>query len=151
MPNLVEIDRDTAVRRIADASGRVRGVAAAFLFGSALGTCRPDSDVDVAIIRAPADDEDPQAAFKADLRLESDFLQTLDRVDGHPVDVTVLDEAHPIFAMTVLRGGRICCICDEVAYTDFLEHVAQAYRENAPRYEAALREVLEEPVGGHGD
>jgi len=146
VPALVEIDRDAAARRIALVCAGLPAVAAAFFFGSALGRCRPDSDIDVGVIRRPVEGEDGPALFRAGLLLEAELISGLGALGGHPFDVTVLDEAHALFAMTVLRDGRLCYVGDPDAYTDFLEHVAQAHRENAPRYTQALREVLEEPM-----
>lgn len=147
MPALVEIDREEAVRRIAAACAERPEVAAAYLFGSALGLCRPDSDIDIDVIRRPTAGETGYGGFKAALRIEAARMADLGSQDGHPFDVTVLDEEHPVFAMTVLDEGRLCYVADAEAYTDFLEHVAQAYRENARRHQAALAEVLEEPIG----
>ena len=138
---LVEIDREEAVRRIAAACARVPRVAAAYLFGSTLGRCRPDSDIDVGVIRQPFAGETDHARFRAGLALEGELMAALGTLDGHPFEVTVLDEAQPLFAMTVLRDGRLSFVGDRGAYTDFLEHVAQAYRQNAPRHRVAQAEI----------
>lgn len=150
MGELVEIDRDAVARRIASACARFPEVAAAFLFGSVLGPSRPDSDIDVGLIRRSQPGESRYEAFKAGLGLEVAAARAIGAVAGHRIDVTVLDEERPIFAMTVLRQGRLCYVGSQDAFTDFLEHVAQAYRENGPRHKAALDEVLAEPVGRGG-
>ncbi len=146
MTELVTIDRELAIGRIADACACLSEVAAAFLFGSALGPCRPDSDIDVGVIRRDRADESDDARFHARLRLEYDVMSRLGSLDGHLFDVTVLDGDQPLFAMTVLTEGLLCYVGDLPTYTDFLEHVGQGYRENAPRYEQALREAREDSI-----
>lgn len=146
MPGLVEIDREEAARRIAEACSAFPEVAAALLFGSALGPCRPDSDIDVGVVRRDREAEGAQGRFKAGLRLEAALMHRLGDLDGHAFEVTVLDPDQPLFAMTVVSDGRVCHVGYLDAYTDFLEHVARGYRENAPRYERALDEVLEESI-----
>lgn len=122
----------------------------AYLFGSALGRCRPDSDIDVGLIRRTEPGESRYKGWKAALGIEVAAARAIGSIDGHPIDATGLDEAQPLFAMTVVRSGHLCDVGDEDAFTDFLEHVAQAYRENAPRHRAAVDEVLAEPVGRDG-
>lgn len=146
MPELVELDRDELAHRIAVACAAASRVAAALLYGSALGKCRPDSDVDVGLIRRPQEAETDADRFRAGLTLEYEVEARLPPFDGHPFHITVLDPDQPLFAMTVWTTGRMCYVGDADAYTDFLERIARGYRENAPRYEVALREVLEEPV-----
>ena len=144
--DLVEVDQDEAGRRIATACGAVADVVAAYLFGSALGRCRPDSDIEVGVIRRSAMGEASGYSFSAGLRMEAELIEALGTLAGHRFDVTDLDPARPIFVMTVLRTGRLAYVADPEIYTDFLEVVAQGYRENGPRFEAALDEVLEEPL-----
>ena len=146
MAALVEVDRERVARQIAEACAGVPAVAAALLFGSALGRFRPDSDIDVGAVRRPVPGEDADAGFRAGLRLEYELLRMLREYDGHPFDVVVLDPAQPLFVMTVLTAGRVAFVGDEDAYTDFLERVALRYGEDAPRYRRALDEVLEEPI-----
>ena len=146
----MEIDIEAAAGRVASACRALPAVAAAYLFGSALGRCRPRSDIDVAIIRVPQDGQDDLEGLRAGLALEADLLDRLPPLSGHPFDVTVLEAGQPLFAMRVLRQGRLCFVRDTEAHTDFLEDVAQRHRENGPRQRQAIREVLEEEIGRHG-
>ncbi len=146
MAALVEIDRDQVARQIAEVCAGVPAVVAALLFGSALGRFRPDSDIDVGVVRREVPGEDADARFRAGLRLEYELLRDLGEYGGHAFDVTVLDPAQPLFVMTVLSAGRVCHVSDPDVYTDFLEGVARRYGENAPRYQRALDEILEEPM-----
>jgi hypothetical protein len=74
----------------------------------------------------------------------------LGRWDGHPFDVTVLDVGRPLFALPVLRTGPLGYVGDVEAHTDFIEAVSRAYREVAPRYFRAVREVLAEGLASGG-
>ncbi len=76
-------------------------------------------------------------------------MEALGTLDGHPLEVSVLDEARPFCGMRVLGSGRPCFVGERDAYTDCLEHMAQSYRENAPRHRAAEAEVRAEPAAGH--
>jgi hypothetical protein len=52
VPEPVTLDVARVAQHVADVCRRTEGVAAAYLFGSVLGRCRPDSDIDVAVSRA---------------------------------------------------------------------------------------------------
>jgi len=74
-------------------------VIAAYLFGSlAQGRASPRSDIDVAVLLAPAD---PEAAFSRRLRLIEYLRPYADR----EADVIVLNTAPPILQNQVLRLG----------------------------------------------
>jgi predicted nucleotidyltransferase len=74
---MVRVDRDEVTRRITAACSGCRDVAAAYLFGSALGDMRPDSDIDVGVVLRPIGDLDDRAAFQRELRVESELAYRL--------------------------------------------------------------------------
>lgn len=120
-------------------------VAGAYLFGSALGECRPDSDVDLGIVLFPDVPEPSGYGFAA---LEAEIEARLRPIDGHPFDVTVLRRDQPLFSFVPISSGRLVYVRDEDAIGDFIEVVSRRYGELRYRYRRALDEVLEVPVDG---
>lgn len=139
MPNLVRVDLGLVEERIRGVLGGYPDVAGAYLFGSVLERCRPDSDIDVGIIRSQA--LDPQADGWADLGLAEEVADALGRVGDHPFHVTVLSLRSPFLAFEAVHTGRPVYLRDEELVTDFLEEVSIRYRDDYPRYRAALREI----------
>lgn len=139
MPNLVRVDLSAIERRIASQVSNRTDVAGAYLFGSALGPCRPDSDIDVGIIRTRAPDADADAWD--DLGFAEELADGLGRLDGHPFHVTVLSLRAPFLAFAAVHSGRPVLVRDEDLVADFVEEVALRYRRDYPRYLAALREI----------
>lgn len=142
MAGLVTVDLkpvEDVVRRILP---RFPAVAGAYVFGSALGPCRPDSDIDIGLV--PHADVLAGGDPLARERLEARVAAALGRLDGHPFDVVLLDLDDPIFTFKVIRTGRLMYIGDENRVTDFMEAAAQSYREAYPRYRRALREIMDE-------
>ena len=89
------------------------GAKAVYLFGSAArDEARPDSDVDVAILRggAPARTLD---------ELPLDLQAQLEALLGRPVDLVTLDGASPDLAHRVLRDGRLLLDLDPPARIRF--------------------------------
>jgi len=147
MPHLVRVDISAAERRIHAVLAHRSDVAGVYLFGSALGLCRPDSDIDVGIIRSRALDID--ANLWEDLGLAEELADSLGRLDGHPFHVTVLSLRAPFLAFAALHFGRAILVHDEDVVTDFVEEVALRYRRDYPRYLAALREINAAPSEQH--
>lgn len=139
---LVRVDLDRAALRVREVLSRLPEVVAGYLFGSALGPCRPDSDVDLGLVLAPGT---PEPAGWGLAGLEARIEHLLGDVDGHPFHVTVLSTRHVLFALPVLRDGLLVYVRDPDALTDFIERVARAYPDLRRRYEQALAEVLEHP------
>ncbi len=117
-------------------------VAGAVLFGSALGECRPDSDIDVGLILFPSATEPSGWGFAG---LESRVERRLGTVQGHPFEVTVLRPARPLFAFKAVKEGRLLYVRDEAAVLDFVERVSRSHAELAWRHRRAVREVVETP------
>lgn len=143
---LVSVDLETCSERIRDACSARTDIAAAYVFGSALSLCRPNSDIDVAVIikRRPEAAESPKAELRQALLLEAGLERQLGSMKTHDFHVTALDADEPFFAMEAISSGRLVYVGDVDIFTDFLEVVARRYADEHPRYERALREVLEE-------
>jgi predicted nucleotidyltransferase len=118
-----------AVRR---ALRSVRGVAGAYLFGSSLDECRPDSDIDIGVVPAPGADP---------FQLIGDVEAACRSVDGHTVHATVLDGRDVLFCFAVLDGGELLYCPDPNTVTDLIEHVARRYADVAFLHQRALREI----------
>jgi len=134
MAHLVRVDIPEVLTRIAAVCARDPAIAAAYLFGSALGELRPDSDIDVAVILMPdvvVSGWGPEGAWEAELG----------RFDGHPLQVTVLTLREPIFAVMALRENRLAYTRDAGALTDFLERAALRNWQNRWHYWSGVREV----------
>ncbi|HSW10675.1 MAG TPA: nucleotidyltransferase domain-containing protein [Bacillota bacterium] len=142
MASLVTVDVRRVEETIRSIMPRFPEIAGVYLFGSALGPCRPDSDVDLGLV-VDADGTSGGGGLARE-RLEARVAVAVGRLEGHPVDVVVLHPDDPIFSFKVIHSGRLIYIGDEARVTDFIELVAQRYREAYPRYQRALREIVDE-------
>lgn len=127
---------EACVRRVLRAFPDAAG---AYLFGSALELCRPDSDIDVGVLRTHA--LDPRADAWADLGFGEEIADALGKLEGHPFHVSVLSLRAPFLAFEAIHGGRAVLVRDEDLVTDFVERVALRYRDDYPSYRAALEEI----------
>lgn len=139
MPHLVRVDLSAAERRLRSRLAARTDVVGAYLFGSALGPCRPDSDIDAGIIRSRALDGGSDAWD--DLGFAEELADSLGRLDGHPFHITVLSLRAPFLAFAAVHSGRPVLVRDEDVVTDFVEEVALRYRRDYPRYLTALQEI----------
>lgn len=138
MAGMVRVDIEAVRRHIGAACARNPRVAAAYLFGSALGEMRPDSDIDVGVVlSAQGRALTGLAAFGLSGQLEG----ALGFWDRHPFEVTVFSVDNAIFVMSALRDAVLAYEGDGEVLADFLEAVAQRYRVDGPRYWDAVREV----------
>jgi predicted nucleotidyltransferase len=100
-------------QHIVDVCGGYPGVVAVYLFGSvALGTDRPSSDVDVAVLfqqPPPARLDGPRLVLEGNL----------ERAIGRRVDLIVLNEAPADLRIRVLRDGRLLLERDRSARIAF--------------------------------
>ena len=135
MPALVTVDREAIARRVVPAVEVEPEVIAAYLFGSALGRCRPDSDIDVGIVSVCQGE-------RARLRLEARIASRLEPLAGHPFDVVVLDPGQILFSFSVVHHGVLLYVRDRDQLGDFLYAVSRPYGELAWRRRQALAEVL---------
>jgi predicted nucleotidyltransferase len=116
-----------------------RGVAAAWLFGSAArNVMRADSDVDVGIVFDAHLIPPMRSALLADLasRLESATVP-------HPVDIVALDEQGPVFVHHALRDGKRIVVNDEERRVDFESDALVRYFDFKPTWDLAAREQPE--------
>lgn len=114
------------------------GIAAIYLFGSALAEMRPDSDIDLGIVPSPGADP---------FQVVGDIEGLTPRVNGHAVHATVLDGRDTLFTFEVLSKGEIIHCSDEDTLTDLIERVSRCYADVGPPYDRALREIFG-PVDG---
>lgn len=120
-------------------------VAGAYLFGSALDKCRPDSDIDLGIVLLPTVPEPPGFGF---LGLEAEIEARLPSVEGHRFDLTILRRDQPLFSFVPISSGRLIYVRDPDAVADFVEAVSRRYGELHYRYRRVLDEVLEVKADG---
>ncbi len=135
---LVHVDQEAVRARVAAVLPAVPEVAAAYLFGSALGECRPDSDVDVALILRAAREAAPDFSPAP---FEGVVAAALGPLAGHPVDVVALDRTKPLIAMEALHGRQLY-VADQDELADFIEVVARAYPDARYWWDRAVADVL---------
>lgn len=114
-------------------------VAGAYLYGSVLGEMHAQSDIDVAVVTMPH----VHQRLLDLLALEARIQSRLGRWAGRPLHATVLDPDQPLFSFRPIHEGQLVYVGNDQVLTDFIERVARAYADLAPRYRRALREVLE--------
>ena len=139
MPDLVRLDIDAIENRIDGALAAFPDVAGAVFFGSALDLCRPDSDIDVGIVRAGA--LDPESDLLADLAFAEEVAHALGRIGRHVSHVTVLSLRQPVLAFEAFHTGRAVHVRDTELVTDLMEEASVRYRDDYPAYRAALQEI----------
>jgi len=136
MPGLVRIDLAGVLPHVAGVCAAHPEVLAGYVFGSALGPMRPDSDIDVGVIlRSDTGRESSPWGCEGPLEEDLGWLGT------HPHHVTVFNEAGAIFAVRALSESRLAYVADEAALSDFIERVALLHWQNAWRYWSAVAEV----------
>lgn len=89
--DLVNVDIGIVAKRVANVLRGFPQVAGAYLFGSALGALRKDSDIDIGLIL-----EDIIMTDKDKAHLEADIANLLKPVNGHIFDVVLLDPGNTI-------------------------------------------------------
>lgn len=137
--SLVHVPLDTVQDAVSGVLARYPQVAAAYLFGSAIGPCRPDSDIDLGLVLSPEATEPPAWGFSG---LEAQIETALGRIDGHAFEVIVLRPEAVLFSFKVIREGRLVFSRNRDVLLDFMERVARRYAEAGYRYRRALDEVL---------
>jgi len=119
-------------------------IAGAYLFGSALGQHRPDSDIDLGLVL-----ESINLSAREIMHMEAGITGELDPIEGHAFDVTILDLNNIIFCFRVIKEGNLIYAKNMERVTDVMEYVSRRYAEVYPRYRAALEEIIDEVVN-HG-
>ncbi|MCG0278198.1 MAG: nucleotidyltransferase domain-containing protein [Thermanaeromonas sp.] len=140
MPGLVRLNLDRIIRQVQEALKNFPQVAGAYLFGSSLGPCRPDSDIDLGLILEPGIKPDSEEGDT----LEADIALYLPPIDGHPFDIVLLDPDKPLFTFHALKKGKLIYCRNMERVTDVIEYVSRRYADLYPRYIRALEEVISE-------
>ena len=135
---MVRIDEDRIKEAVGSALMDMKEIAGVYLFGSALGLCRPDSDIDIGLVIKPLYGKPDK--YYLDIALAAETR--LDPIDGHPFQVVPLNITDCIFAFNVIRKGRLIYEQDHDAVTDFTEMISRRYGENYPRYIKYLKEIV---------
>ena len=135
---MVRIDEDRIKEAVGSALMDMKEIAGVYLFGSALGLCRPDSDIDIGMVIKPLYGKPDK--YYLDIALAAETR--LDPIDGHPFQVVPLNITDCIFAFNVIRKGRLIYESDHEAVTDFMEIISRRYGENYPRYIKYLKEIV---------
>ncbi len=139
MCNLVKLDIDNIATKASAVMESFPQIAAAYVFGSSLGKCRPDSDIDLGLILDAK--QNITEMDKMDLREE--ILLKLKNVGNHEYDISFIDPDSTIFTFRVFSEGKLIYVKDENFLTDMLEKVSRRYADDGPRYLRALEEILE--------
>jgi len=135
--SMVRIDEDRIKGAVVSTLMDMKEIAGVYLFGSALGLCRPDSDIDIGLVIKPLYGKPDK--YYLDIALAAETR--LDPIDGHPFQVVPLNITDCIFAFNVIRKGRLIYESDHEAVTDFMEIISRRYGENYPRYIKYLKEI----------
>ena len=138
MRSMVRIDEDRIKGAVVSTLMDMKEIAGVYLFGSALGLCRPDSDIDIGLVIKPLYGKPDK--YYLDIALAAETR--LDPIDGHPFQVVPLNITDCIFAFNVIRKGRLIYELDHDAVTDFMEMISRRYGENYPRYIKSLKEIV---------
>ncbi len=133
---LINIDIEHIRELILPALKSQERVAGAYLFGSALEMCRPDSDIDLAILLKPEKITEEQAEIETET-----ILQKLPSVQNHSYDLIILNRVSAIFAYKIITQGKLIYTGDEDFITSFMEKTSRMHAENYPRYRRALKEI----------
>ncbi len=137
LESLVTVDRTAIVTRVEEVLKGFPQVAGAYLFGSALDKCRPDSDIDIAIVL-----EDNHLSEKAKEHLTSEIEGLLKPVERHHFDVVILEPEKLIFSYQVLREAVLIYDRNHERVTDVVEIITRRAADVYPRYRAALEDIL---------
>lgn len=138
MPSdLVQIERHRLKAYIEEKIGQFSEIAGIYLFGSALGRMRPDSDIDLGLILVPG-------AVKSEKELDfflGKLYLALRNFEGHPFDLVSVRNVDTILAFEILRHGVPLLIKDEAVVLDVVEAISRRYADVYPRYKKALEIV----------
>jgi len=134
---MVRIPLDPIARTVTAALESREEVAGAYVFGSALDLCRPDSDIDIGLVIAPLTGL-PEEYYEELVNLIADQLL---KYDSHPFDIVPLNIVNSIFAFKVIKNGVLIYNPKPSVVADFIEKTSRQYGENYPRYREALKEI----------
>jgi predicted nucleotidyltransferase len=136
LSKLINLDISIINQNLIPALESRKVIAGAYLYGSVLDSCRPDSDIDLGILLEP--DISQKEAEKI---LEELYLE-LPTVKNHPYDIIILNNCSAIFAYRVITQGRLIYAGNGEAITDFMEKISRQRAENYPRFRRALELIV---------
>ena len=137
---LITIDISNIDKKITPVLRSQKAVAGAYLFGSALGRCRPDSDIDLGLLLQP---EISYSEKETDYIVE-DILEELPPVKNHVFDLIILNRTSAIFAYKVITQGKLIYSRNIETVKNFMERVSRQRAEDYPRYCQALKIIAKE-------
>lgn len=141
MGALIHIDQECVKKQVANILKDFPQVAGAYLFGSCLGGCRPDSDIDIGLVL-----EDINISDREKAQLVASINNLFYPLDGHVYDIVLLELNNPIFCFKVIKEGRLIYIKTAERIADVMEIVSRHYADLYPRYRRALQEIIEEVI-----
>jgi len=142
---VVYLNKDAVSTQVKDVLKKFPQIAGAYWFGSSLGACRPDSDIDIGLVA-----EDIKLNEKEREHLEGEIRNFFCPYHGHPYDIVLLDLRNSIFSFRVIKEGRLIYACNPDRIADVMEDVSRRYGVSYPRYKAALQEIIVEVLSnGH--
>lgn len=145
MGELIYLDKDAVTSQVTDVLKKFPQIAGAYLFGSGLGACRPDSDIDIGLVV-----EDIKLDERERAQLEAKIRDSFFPFNGHPYDIILLDLNNSIFCFRVVKEGRLIYAGNPGRIADVVEDVSRRYADSYPRYKAALQEIIAEVMSdGH--
>jgi len=134
---LINIDIDYISNLILPLLKSYKQIAGAYIFGSSLEFCRPDSDIDLAILLKPEKVTEKQAEI-----LTETILQKLPHIQKHTFDLIIINRVSAIFAHRIIAQGKKIFSADEDYVRSFMEKTSRIRAENYPRYRKALEEII---------
>lgn len=135
--DLVYLDGDNISAQATYVLEKFPQIAGAYWFGSSLGACRPDSDIDIGLIVEAVKLNEREWA-----QLEAEIRDSFYPYQGHPYDIVLLKLENPIFCFRVIKEGRLIYASNPDQIGDVIEDVSRRYAESYPRYKAALQEII---------
>ncbi|MDD4238952.1 MAG: nucleotidyltransferase domain-containing protein [Desulfotomaculaceae bacterium] len=141
MGALIHIDQECIKEQAANILKDFPQIAGAYLFGSCLGGCRPDSDIDIGLVLEDIDISERERA-----QLEASIRNSFYPVNGHTYDIVLLELNNPIFCFKVIKEGRLIYIRNIDRITDVMEIVSRRYADLYPRYRRALQVIIDEVI-----
>ncbi len=141
METLMQIEQERVRKQAADILKNFPQIAGAYLFGSCLGRCRSDSDIDIGLVL-----EDIDISEREKAQLESSIRNMFFPLNGHTYDLVLLEFNNPIFYFKVIKEGKLIYIRNIDRITDVMEIVSRRYADSYPRYRRALQEIIDEVI-----
>jgi len=138
---LTYLDKESIRDQVAEVLRGFPQIAGAYLFGSALGACRPDSDIDIGLVL-----EDINISEREKAQLEAAIGNSFYPLNGHPYDIVLLELNNTIFYFKVIKEGCLIYVRNFDRITDIMEYVSRRYAESYPRYRIALQEIVDEVI-----